>query len=121
VPDIRFPVNVAGDIPVVGAPEEIDVTNSDGLKAAMLEAAQLHQVMVIDMGQTRFCDSAGLHALLSARKHARDQGGELMLVLTGAAVLRVLAITGADRLIPSFATMSEALAYAADVIATASQ
>lgn len=117
MPDSRFPVTLAGGIPVVGAPEEIDVTNTDGLKAAMLEAARVHQVMVIDMSQTRFCDSAGMHALLSARKRARDQDGELMLVLTGAAVLRVFAITGADRLIPNFATMNEALAYAADVIA----
>jgi anti-sigma B factor antagonist len=115
VPDIRFPVTLAADVPVVGAPEEIDVTNAEGLRTAMLEAAHLHRVMVIDMSRTQFCDSAGLHALLSAHKRACDQDAELMLVLTGAAVLRILAITGVDRLIPNFATLDEALAYAADL------
>lgn len=121
MPDIRFPVTLAGDVPVVGAPEEIDATNAEGLRTAMLNAGQLHRVMVIDMSQTRFCDSAGLHALLSARKRASDQDGELVLVLTGIALLRLLAITGADRLIPNFATMDEALAYAADVTAESTE
>jgi anti-sigma B factor antagonist len=94
VPYIRFPVTLAGDVPVVGAPEEIDATNAEGLRTAMLNAGQLHRVMVIDMSQTRFCDSAGLHALLSARKRASDSDGELVLVLTGVAVLRLLALTG---------------------------
>jgi anti-anti-sigma factor len=117
MPDIRFPVTLAGDVPVVGAPEEIDATNADGLRTAMLEAAHLHRVIVIDMSQTRFCDSAGLHALLTARKRANDQGGDLVLVLDGAAVLRLLALSGADRLILNFATLDEALAYAADMTA----
>jgi anti-sigma B factor antagonist len=115
MPDIRFPVTLTGDVPVVSAPEEIDATNAEGMRTAMLNAGQLHRVMVIDMSQTRFCDSAGLHALLSARKRASDQDGKLVLVLSGAAVLRLLALTGADRLIPNFATLDEALAYAADV------
>lgn len=117
MPDIRFPVTLTGDVPVVSAPEEIDATNAEGLRTAMLKAAHLHPVMVIDMSQTRFCDSAGLHALLTARRRASDQGGDLVLVLSGAAVLRLLAISGADRLIPNFATLDEALAYVADMTA----
>jgi anti-anti-sigma factor len=117
VPDVRFPVTMTGSVPVVGSPEEIDITNAEGLRAAMLEAAQLHPVTVADLSQTRFCDSAGLHTLLVAHNRARGQDGEVLLVLTHAAVLRVFAITGADRLIPSFATLDEALAHAADLIA----
>jgi anti-anti-sigma factor len=109
VPDIRFPVTLSGGVPVVGTPEEIDTTNAEGLRAAMLTAARLHRV--------RFCDSAGLQVLVGAYKHARSQDGQVMLVLAGAAVSRILAITGVDHMIPTFATLDEALASAADPIA----
>lgn len=39
MPEASFPVEVAGGVPVVTAPEEIDVTNAAGLRAALLEAA----------------------------------------------------------------------------------
>jgi anti-sigma B factor antagonist len=117
VPDIRFPVTLSGGVPVVGTPEEIDTTNAEGLRAAMLTAARLHRVTVVDMSGLRFCDSAGLQVLVGAYKHARSQDGQVMLVLAGAAVSRILAITGVDHMIPTFATLDEALASAADPIA----
>jgi hypothetical protein len=40
MPDVRFPVAVAEGVPVVAAPEEIDVTNAEGLRAALQEAPQ---------------------------------------------------------------------------------
>jgi anti-anti-sigma factor len=64
------------------------------------------------MTQTRFCDSAGLHTLLTAHKRARTEGGEVLLVIPSAAILRVFAITGADRMILNFTTLAEALAQA---------
>jgi anti-sigma B factor antagonist len=66
---------------------------------------------VVDMTGTQFCDSAGLYALVAAHKRARDRGGEVLLVLSSAAVLRILAITGIDQVIPNFTSLDEALAY----------
>jgi len=107
----RFPVEVAGGVPVVAAPEEIDITNADGLRSALLEAAAHgHGTLVADMTRTRFCDSSGLHALLAVHKRAQAQGGELLLVISAAAVLRILAITCIDRMIPNFTSLEEALA-----------
>jgi anti-anti-sigma factor len=113
VPDFRFPVTLAGDVPVVDAPEEIDATNAEGLRTAMLEAAGLHRITVVDMSKTRFCDSAGLQVLVGAHRRAHDQDGAVMLVLTDAAVLRILEITGVDRRLPNFTTLDAALARAA--------
>ena len=107
----RFPVEVAGGVPVVAAPEEIDITNADALRSALLEVtAHGHGTLVADMTRTRFCDSSGLHALLAVHKRAQAQGGELLLVIPSAAVLRVLAITCIDRMIPNFTSLEEALA-----------
>ena len=111
MPDASFPVVEVRGVPVVTAPEEIDITNATGLRAALHDAAARGQgTLVVDMTQTLFCDSAGLHALVSAHRRAIAEGGELLLAISGAAVLRILAITGIDRVIPSFTSLEEALA-----------
>ena len=100
-------------MPVVTAPEEIDITTAAGLRTAMLAAAARgHGRFVVDMTRTRFCDSAGLQVLTGAHKRARAEGGEVLLVITSTAVLRIFAITGLDRVIPNFASLQEALAQA---------
>ena len=109
--DGRFPFEVVSGVPVVTAPEEIDITNAPELRTALLEAAAHgHGTLVVDMTRTRFCDSSGLHTLLAAHKRAQAEDGELLLAITAAPVLRVLALTGIDRMIPNFTTLDEALA-----------
>ena len=123
--DVGFPVEVIRGVPVVVAPEEIDITNAGGLRAALLAAAQLQVALlqaaqlraadhrrgtlVVDMTRTRFCDSAGIHALVDAHKSARDGGGQVLLAVAGAAVPRIFEITGIDRVIPRFPSLQEAL------------
>jgi anti-sigma B factor antagonist len=108
--DARFAVGAVRGVPVVTAPEEIDITNAAGLRAALLEAAALgHGTLVVDMSATQFCDTAGLHALVAAHKQARAKGGQVRLVIGGAAVVRILAITGLDAVIPYFTSLQEAL------------
>ena len=109
--DGRFPVEMVDGVPVVAAPEEIDITNAPELRSALLEAAAHgHGSLVADLSQTQFCDSSGLHTLLAAHKRATAAGGDMRLVLPGNAVLRVFTITGVDRIIPNFTSLEEALA-----------
>ncbi len=109
--DGRCPFEVVGGVPVVTAPEEIDITNAPELRSALLEAAAHgHGALVVDMTQTQFCDSSGLHTLLAAHKRAQAEGGELRLAITAAPVLRILAITAVDRMIPTFTSLDQALA-----------
>ena len=113
VPEVRFPVAITGGVPVVAAPEEIDISNAEGLQAALLEAAARgHGMFVVDMSRTRFCDSSGLHALVAAHRRARAEDGEVLMVIPDAAVLRVFALIGMNQVIPSFASLDEALAQA---------
>jgi anti-sigma B factor antagonist len=114
MPDDRFPVDVIQGVPVVTAPEEIDITNTEGLRSALLRAAaDGHGTLVVDMTWTRFCDSSGLHALIAAHKRAQAEDCEVRLVIPGTPVLRVFALTGMDRVIPNFTTLAEALNTAA--------
>ncbi len=114
MPDDTFPVEVVGGVPVVAAPEEIDVTNAGTLRSALLKAAANgHGTLVVDMTQTQFCDSSGLHTLIAAHKRAEAEGHEVRLVIPSSAVLRVFALTGMDRVIPNFTSLAEALAATA--------
>jgi hypothetical protein len=50
--EVRFPVEVSGGVPVVAAPEEIDITSAEGLREALLEAAARgHGTFVVDMAR----------------------------------------------------------------------
>jgi anti-sigma B factor antagonist len=110
--DVSFPVELIRGVPVVVASEEIDITNAGALRAALLQAAPHgHGAFVVDMTRTRFCDSAGIHALVDAHKRARDGGGQMLLAVAGEAVPRIFEITGVDRLIPRFPSVEEALGH----------
>jgi anti-sigma B factor antagonist len=114
-----FPVELVRGVPVVTAPEEIDITNAAGLRAGLLEAAGLeaglavggHPAFVVDMTRTRFCDSAGIAALIEAHRRARAAGGQMLLAVSGTSVPRIFELTGVDRVIPSFTSLEEALAH----------
>ena len=110
--DVSFPVELTGGVPVVVVPEEIDITNAEGLRAALRQAAAHGRgTFVVDMTRTRFCDSAGIHALVDAYKRARDGGGQVLLAVAGAAVPRIFEISGVDRVIPRFPSLEEALGH----------
>ncbi len=97
-------------IAVVTAAAEIDITNAEQLRSALLRAAAKGPgTLVVDMTRTRFCDSAGLHTLIAAHKRARAEGHQLLLVISSPPVLRLLALTGVDRVIPHFTTLAGAL------------
>jgi anti-anti-sigma factor len=111
MPGDRFPVELVEGVPVVATPEEIDITDAEALRSALLKAAANgHGTLVVDMSQTRFCDCSGLNTLLAAHKRAEAEGHEVLLAIPSTTVLRVFAITGADRVIPTFTSLPEALA-----------
>jgi anti-sigma B factor antagonist len=100
-------------VPVVAAPEQIDITNAPELRSALLEAAAHgHATVVADLSRTQFCDSSGLHTLLAAHKRATAAGDDMLLVMPGNDMLRVFTITGVDQIIPNFTSLDEALAHA---------
>jgi anti-sigma B factor antagonist len=112
--EARLPVEPVRGVPVVLAPEEIDITNAAMLRAALLAAAATgHQAFVVDLTRTRFCDASGVHALVAAHRRAQAEHRRMLLAGPGAAVSRLFSITGLDRVTPIFASLDEALAHTA--------
>ena len=109
--DGMFPVEMIEGVPVVVAPEEIDIANAEALRSALLKAAANgNGRLVVDMTQTRFCDLSGLHTLAAAHNRAQAEGREVLLVIPSPPVLRVFALTAMDRVVATFTTLTEALA-----------
>ena len=111
MPDVSCPTMVIRDVPVVAAPQEIDIATAYGLRAALTSAASGSAIVVVDMTRTRSCDAVGLHVLVRAHKRALATGGQLRLVVSSPDVLQLFAITGIDRVIRHFASLDDALAH----------
>lgn len=111
MPAVEYSVKRVSGLPVVAAPVEVDASNADALRQLLLACAdEGHAVLVVDMSETAFCDSTGLHQLVRAHKRATAAGGEVRLVITAPTVLRLFAIVGIDRFFPVFKSLDEAVA-----------
>ena len=111
MPQERFPVVWLGEAAVITLPEEIDISNSEQVREELLSLLNRGPaVLIVDMAETTFCDSAGVNALVRAHKRATANGAEIRLVVTSPGVQRVLDITGVDRLIPVYPSLTASLA-----------
>jgi anti-anti-sigma factor len=114
MPDERaFAVREESGIPVISAPEEIDISNASDLRSALIAATHQHPVAVVDLSLTQFCDSSGLNVLVRALRRAQEAGGELRLVACTQPVQRILSVTGVGSVFPLFPTLADALAGSA--------
>jgi anti-anti-sigma factor len=96
-------------LPVIRPDVEVDATNADHLRAAILTAASTGaERLIIDMSDTAFCDSTGLNVLVRAHKRLEAGGGELRLVAREPTLLRIFTVTGMDTMFRIFATLEEA-------------
>jgi anti-anti-sigma factor len=104
------PLAFVRGVPVVAAPDFIDMSNAEVLHAAFLRAAYWgYATIAADMSATRFCDSSGLHVLVRVHERTKAEGGQLRLAALTAPVQRLLRVTGLDRLLCVFRSVAEAV------------
>ena len=95
---------------VTGA-AEIDLTNAESLRDALLSALnEGARGLVVDLTTTTFIDSAGVTALVRASRRATATEATVRLAVTAPAVLRVLNLVGIDQLIEVHPGLDEAVA-----------
>ena len=95
----------------VNLPHEIDLTNADSVAEQIAAACAPGAAIVIaDMTATTFCDSTGIRMLVLACQQATDHGTELRLLVTRPGVWRAMNAMGADRVLPVYQSLHEALA-----------
>jgi anti-sigma B factor antagonist len=109
----RFPVVWLSKVAVVTLPVEIDIANADQVRDDLLSILNRGAAtLIVDMGSTTFCDSAGVNALVRAHKRATANDSEMRLVVSAPAVQRVLDITGVGHLMDIYPSVAASLAGA---------
>ena len=85
---------------IVRVSGEIDMESSPTLKSRLIELAQAGvRRVTVDMTETAFIDSTGLHALVVAVKELRTHGGTLVVRSPSKSAARLLQLTGFDTLV----------------------
>ena len=72
---------------------ELDVTDAASAAVALIALAARDCEIIVDLAGLEFIDSSGLAALVLARRHARQAGGDLLLAAPQKQVLRLLTLT----------------------------
>ena len=71
-------------------------------------AAAPDRLLIIDLTDVSFIDSSGLSVIVGAHKRLSDAGAGVRLVVVTPQVAKVLALTGLDAAIPTFASVADA-------------
>ena len=84
---------------------EVDMFSAPHLREAALCATnQFSTALHLDMAEVAFMDSTGVEVLVATRRRIDLEGGRLKLLNPSRPVLRVLEVTGIDRLFEIEAT-----------------
>lgn len=90
---------------------ELDVYTAPRLKEAIAEGiSQEHRTIVVDLTKVGFLDSTALGVLVGGRRNARDQGGDVLLVVDTPHLEKMFRITGFETMFGIHRTVDEALA-----------
>ncbi|MGK4584106.1 anti-sigma factor antagonist [Kitasatospora sp. HPMI-4] len=96
---------------VVHVAGELDIATAEQLRqqvSGVLARRGPRARVIADLSELDFCDACGASALIDAYRTARRHGGRFCLVVPEGRVLRLLRLTGLDRLLPVFPTVHDA-------------
>lgn len=109
--DIGLEVSELDGWTVVSVSGEVDLYSAPDLRstlAEMLETGRVH--LVVDLTWVEFIDSSGLGVLIGTFKRARNQGGEVRVVVDDPRVKKVFEVTSLDRVFRVGSSVSEVVA-----------
>ena len=96
-------------IPIMQVSGRLDASTVSILERALLRAFSLGaRVIVIDMGEVTYISSSGLRVLLTARRQARERGGDILLCSLSPNVRDVLDMVGFAALFSISSTLDDA-------------
>lgn len=98
--ETRFSVLIDddGDVAVIRMDGDLDSYSAGELRAAIAKVLG-RRATVVDIRDVPFVDSAGLGALMGGIRRLREAGSDVTLCCTRSSVLRLLRMTGLDRIV----------------------
>jgi anti-sigma B factor antagonist len=102
---------MVGGVVVIGPDQrvEIDVGNADDFRDQALQAIADSPKVVLDGSHVDFFDSAGMGALLSLKKKARENEGDLFLAGLQPSIREIFQVIGFDVVFKLFPDAEEAV------------
>ena len=86
---------------IVSMTGELDIATAEQAYSYISEVLDGRAAPVtVDLSGLTFCDASGLGALARVARHARQAGRQLRLASAGPSVLKIMRITGMDRVFP---------------------
>ena len=90
--------NDHGDLTVVSLKGEVDLYTAPSLKESVADLVSSGRSRIaVDLAGVEFMDSTGLGVLIGALKRCKEAGGSFGLVSPREPVIKVLSITGLDK------------------------
>lgn len=106
--DLTIETQRSGSWTVLQVAGELDLHTSPALRDRISELLDTGTSrLAIDLEHVGFMDSSSLGILVSALKRIREKDGDLALVGVNGSPLKVLSLTGIDRLMPMFASSAD--------------
>ncbi|NBU32061.1 MAG: anti-sigma factor antagonist [Actinobacteria bacterium] len=100
------------DHTVVSVEGEIDLSNSDDLDEAIIQALSNSTARItVDLTDVTFLDSSGLGVIVKGLKRAAEAESTFDVVASNERVLKVFKITGLDSVITIFSTLEDASSH----------
>lgn len=95
---------------VVWVEGELDIRAAPQLREALAELVHAgHHHLILDFERVGFLDSSGLSVLVGALNRLRPHEGTVRLVCSQEPILKILRLTGLNRVFPIHADLSDAL------------
>lgn len=116
-----LPSRHTGYYTIVELPDEIDVSNADGVREQLLgllnAGGSTAGPLIVDLTRTTFCDSSAINALVRAHNRAAALGRQVYAAVSLEGIARkVFDITALPRLIPTYDDVESAIATAVAAI-----
>lgn len=90
--------------------EKLDALHAPELKSELVILNKSgNKNIILDMSETRYCDSSGLSAVLVANRLCRDQNGTFVLCGLQSAVQKLITISQLDSVLKITPTLNEAV------------
>jgi anti-sigma B factor antagonist len=106
--DLVLDTHSEGSWTVVTVEGELDLSTSPMLKEYVDRLDEASSRLAFDLSRVPFMDSSTLGVLVTCLKRAREKGGDVVLVGLDGSPMKVLTLTGLDRVlvpVPSLADL----------------
>ena len=106
---MKFSTEIRDNIATVKSHvEKLDALHAPDLKCELVQVAKEGtNHIVLDLSESRYCDSSGLSAVLIGNRLCRDSNGKFVLTGLQASVEKLIQISQLDRVLTIVPTASE--------------